>query len=430
MKEDFLHYVWQHQYFDKTGISTAVGEPVQVIRTGMHNTNAGPDFLNAQVKIGQETWSGAIEVHLKASDWLRHQHEQDARYDQVILHVVWENDQNLQRTDGSNIATVELQSRIAPGLLQAYNNLKKEKETIPCGPYINKVPGLPKLQMMDRVLMERLEQKAERIIGILERNNQDWETTAYEVLVGSFGFKINQEPFSRLTKILPLTILRKHRHQLFQLEALLFGQAGFLAQVPAEDEYLNGLRKEYQFLKHKYALAGELKTADWNFLRLRPANFPTVRLAQLAAFLHNKNHLFSELINIVTTPAYFDFFNGQLSAYWQSHYMPGRESKTLLKEMGQSSKALMLLNTVVPLLFAYGRRQGKQLLIDKAIQLLEQLKAEDNYITRVYTSLSQKNKSAADSQAYLQLYQHYCLPRKCLYCSIGHYLLKTNLAHE
>ena len=412
----------------KINLCTATGEIIQVFRTGMLNANAGPDFLDAQVKIGEEMWNGSIEVHLKASDWLRHQHEQDTRYDQVILHVVWENDRNLQRTDGSAIATVELNARVKPSLLQAYQNLKKEKETIPCGPFIKQVPDLPKLQMLDRVLLERLAQKAERIITLLERNNQDWEAVAYQSLAASFGFKINQEAFFRLSTILPYQIIRKNQHQLFRLEALLFGQAGFLTQVPANDEYLNQLRKEYFFLHHKYALEPPLKTADWNFLRLRPANFPTVRLAQLAAFLHQKEYLFSKMISLPTPVHYFNFLSGTVSGYWQQHYMPGRESKSLSSGMGQASKEIILINTVVPLLFAYGRRQDNQQFIDKAIGLLEQLKAENNSITRVYTDLNLKNKSAADSQAYIELNQHYCVPRQCLYCSIGHYILKANLA--
>jgi len=428
MKEDFLHYVWLHQYFDKQQLICSTGEAIQVIRTGLLNTNAGPDFLDAQVKIGQETWNGSVEVHLKASDWLRHQHQTDPRYDQVVLHVVWEDDQPLRRTDGSFIPTIALQERVQLNLLENYLNLKKEKPTIPCSPFINQVPGLPVMQMLDRVLIERLEQKARRITDLLQRNTQDWEETTYQALVSNFGFKINQVPFLQLSQLLPFAIIRKHSGQLWQLEALLYGQAGFLQDVPAEDDYLQKLQQEYIYLWHKYKLTAGMPVAAWNFLRLRPANFPTVRLAQLAALLQDKNHLFSLLLTLPDLPAYLRFLGSEVSPYWQKHYMPGRESKTLALEMGQESKINLLINTVVPLLFAFGRYHDKQELIDKAIALLESLPAEKNNITRIYTGLGLKNKAAADSQAYIQLNHSYCEPRHCLYCSVGHYILRTKLA--
>jgi len=428
MKEDFLHYVWLHQYFDKQYLVCATGEEVQVIRTGLLNTNAGPDFLDAQVKIGLETWNGSVEVHLKASDWLRHQHQTDTRYDQVVLHVVWENDQALERTDGSFIPTISLQDRVQPELLQNYLNLKKEKPTIPCGPFINLVPGLPVMQMLDRVLIERLEQKARRITDLLARNKQDWEETTYQALVSNFGFKINQDSFLQLSQILPFAIIRKHSGQLLQIEALFFGQAGFLQDIPDDDGYLLSLKKEFAYLQHKYKLPTGMRAADWNFLRLRPANFPTVRIAQLAALLHGKNHLFSIMLVLPKVQEYAEFLVNEISPYWQEHYMPGRESKVLAGKMGQESRINLIINTVVPLLFAYGRYHEKQELIDKAISLLESLPAEKNHITQIYTSLGLRNKAAADSQAFLQLNQGYCTPRNCLYCSVGHYILRTKLA--
>ena len=426
MKEDFLHYVWQHQYFDKVDLVTSEKETVQVLKTGFLNSNAGPDFLGAQIKIGSFTWNGSVEIHLSASDWLRHQHQQDARYDQVILHVVWENDQVLTRTDNSLIPVIELKNRVANALLQTYLDLKREKNNLPCAPFLKQVPDLPKLQMLDRVLLERLEQKAGQITALLNASKADWEEVTYQVLAASFGFKINQEPFSRLSKILPYSILRRHQNQIFQLEALLYGQAGFLTEPLPPDEYLQQLQQEYFFLQHKYTLPAGLTTADWNFLRLRPRNFPTVRLAQFAVLLHTKTHMFSTLLSLETVVDYFNFFGAEVSRYWQTHYMPGRPSKNEQKGMGKDSIALLMLNTVVPLLFAYARFIDNQALIDKALSLLENLKAEHNAITKIYEQLGFKNKSAQDSQAYLQLYHQYCVPRNCLYCSIGHHILKSN----
>ncbi|KAA5540118.1 DUF2851 family protein [Adhaeribacter rhizoryzae] len=424
MKEDFLHYIWQHQYFDKSNLLTVRQEPVQVYRTGFLNSNAGPDFLDAQVKIGQEIWNGSVEIHLKAADWLKHHHEQDARYDQVILHVVWENDQDQQRTDGSLIPVLELKNRVQAGLLQTYLNLKANPYTIPCTPFLPEVPEITKLQMLDRVLLERLEQKGNILTEQLDQSQQHWEEVTYRAIAANFGFKINKEPFSRLSKSLPYAILRRHRHQFFQLEALLFGQAGFLTEEYCQDEYLDELRKEFNYLSHKYSLPTGLQKSDWNFLRLRPANFPTVRLAQLAAFLHNKDYLFSTLLELKALPDYQKFFTATVSPYWQKHYMPGRASKSNQTGMGKDSILGLILNTVVPLLFAYARAIDSQPLIDKALNLLENIPAEHNSITRIYEELSFRNKSAQDSQAFLQLNQQYCTPRQCLACSIGHYILK------
>ena len=426
MKEDFLHYVWQHQYFQKNNLVTAGQETVHVFKTGFLNNNAGPDFMGAQVKIGQEIWNGSVEIHLRASDWLRHHHEQDARYDQVILHVVWDNDQFLKRTDGTSIPVIELKNRVDQDLLKTYLNLKEDPHTIPCTPFLEQVPEMPKLHMLDRVLLERLEQKGNYLIEQIGLSNQNWEEVTYQALVANFGFKINKELFSRLSKCLPYAVLRRHRGNLLRLEALLFGQAGFLAEELILDEYLDKLRQEYEYLKHKYSLPEGLQKSDWNLLRLRPANFPTVRLAQLAAFLQDKEHLFSTLAELNSLPEYNHFFTATVSPYWQNHYMPGRKFKSPQKGMGKDSIAVIIINTVIPLLFAYARSVDDQKLIDKALDLLENISAEQNSITNIYQQLNFRNKSALDSQAFLQLYQQYCSSRQCLVCSIGHHILKMN----
>lgn len=426
MKEDFLHYVWQQQYFQKNGLVTAGQEAVQVFKTGFLNNNAGPDFLGAQIKIGQETWNGSVEIHLKASDWLRHHHEQDARYDQVILHVVWENDEPLQRTDGTTIPVIELKNRVEVALLQKYLHLKEDPHHIPCTPFLDSVPDLTKLQMLDRVLLERLEDKGHQLTEQISLLNQHWEEVTYQAIAANFGFKVNKESFSRLSKCLPYATLRRHRSQIFQLEALLFGQAGFLTEELSQDEYLTKLRQEYEFLKHKYSLPDGLQSSDWNFLRLRPANFPTVRLAQLAAFLKDKEHLFSTLTEMDSLPAFYAYFAANVSHYWQTHYMPGRSLKSPHKGIGKDSISIIIINAVIPLLFAYGRSVDNQGIIDKALYLLQNIPAEHNTVTKAYQQLNFENKSAMDSQAFLQLYQRYCTPRRCLSCQIGHHILKRN----
>jgi Protein of unknown function (DUF2851) len=427
MKEDFLHYIWQHQYFDKNNLASADQQAIQVLRCGVYNTNAGPDFLQAQVKVGPFIWNGSVEIHLKASDWLRHHHHRDARYDQVVLHVVWEDDRVLHRSDGSAIPTLQLKDRVDAQLLKGYDFFHDTKEDIPCGPLTAQVPALVRLEMLDRVLVERLGQKAARLRALLEENHQDWEHTTYQALCAGFGFKINQDPFVRLSKVLPYPILRKHQQNLGQLEALLFGQAGFLEQPLPEDPYLSKLQQEFRFLRHKYQLAPGLQLADWNLLRLRPANFPSVRLAQLAALLHGKEGLFAVLMAGKELKQVLGFFKGQLSDYWQHHYLPGRPSPTRLKGIGRQSTYNLVINTVIPLLFAYSHWQDKQEYRDRALAWLEQLPAEQNRILQAYQHLGLAVTSAADSQAYLQLFQHYCQTRKCLSCSLGHHLLKSHL---
>ncbi|MGV3504419.1 MAG: DUF2851 family protein [Adhaeribacter sp.] len=427
MKEDFLHYLWQHQYFDKQNLATADQQAIQVLRCGFYNTNAGPDFLQAQVKVGAETWNGSVEIHVKASDWLRHHHDRDARYDQVVLHVVWEADRSLQRTDGSSIPTLELKERVEPKLLQGYYFFQQTLSAIPCAPLTGRVPALVRLEMLDRVLVERLEQKAARLQQRLQLNHQDWEATTYQALCEGFGFKINAGPFGRLSQVLPYAVLRKHHPDLPQLEALLLGQAGFLQQVPAGDDYLKGLQQEFRYLRHKYRLPKGLQASDWNLLRLRPANFPPVRLAQLAALLQGKDKLFASLLGCQGLQEVMAFFKKPVSPYWQHHYLPGRPAASRLRGMGRQSIVSLVINTLVPLLFAYSHWQDNQAYRDRALAWLEQLPAEQNKVLQAYRQLGLPVDSAADSQAYLQLFHHYCQSRKCLSCSLGHHLLKSHL---
>jgi hypothetical protein len=428
MKEDFLHYVWQYQYFDQAELQTAEGERVLVIRPGHRNADAGPDFLGAQLLLNDVKWVGSVEIHLRASDWLRHHHHHDPKYDQVILHVVWENDCPVTRTDGTPIPTLPLQDRVAPDLLSSYQNLLQSPATLPCAPFIRQVPDLTRKSMQDRALLERLEEKADLVLQQYRGTGQDWEATAYQVIAAAFGFKINQEPFLRLSRALPLPVLKRHRHAVFQLEALLLGQAGLLPGEQEGDEYTQRLKKEYAYLAHKYGLAPEaMRPSDWNFLRLRPSNFPTVRLAQLAALLSAREHLFASLRHEGRLADYENFFRVTLSDYWRTHYRPGRESSGGAMAMGTASIHTLMVNTVVPLLVAYSRQTGEQAWQDKALDLLEQLPAEHNRITRVYEALRLENKTAADSQGYLALNRHYCLPRRCLACAVGNQILKHKL---
>lgn len=426
MKEEFLHYIWQHQYFDKSDLHTVEGEPVQALRVGMYNTDAGPDFKEAIIRVGEVEWSGSVEIHLRSSDWRRHQHQLDFKYNQVVLHVVWEADEAVRRTDGTAIPTLELKNRVNLGILHTYEQLRRAPYAIPCAGFWPQVPDITKTMMLGRALTERLEMKGEEVLQVYSQLGNDWEATAFQMLCKGFGFKINQEPFERLARALPMQVVRKHQHSLFQLEALLFGQAGFLTEPV--DDYSKGLAKEHAYLSHKYNLQElTMQRHHWNFLRMRPANFPTVRLAQLAALLHKHKGLFSTIIQTEGVKNYDALWQAPVSAYWQKHYTFGAESKAVQVQLGKSSAQNLTINVAAPLLAAYAVHTDQQEHLDKAVNLLEKVKEASNRITRQYEELGWKAASAADNQAALGLYKRYCQPVNCLRCAIGNKIMKQNL---
>ena len=428
MREDFLHYVWQHQYFDKVDLRTAHGEEIQVLRPGHRNADAGPDFLNARLRLGEVEWNGAVEIHLRASDWARHSHQTDPKYDQVILHVVGTHDADVARTNGSLIPTLALQPRLMPELLARYQALVETPAApLPCAPLLHLVPEITKTMMTERALLERVERKADVIAELHRHLGQDWEATAYHALMAAFGFQKNSEPLARLAKALPLAVLRRHRHRhdQRQLEALLFGQAGFLAENEETqgDEYIQDLRQEYEFLSHKYGLAATaLRVHEWNYLRLRPANFPPVRLGQLAALLHARPALFDALLTAQSVGALTEFFQAPVPAYWRTHSRPGRPGK--VPALGKASTDLLVTNVVVPLRVAYARHVGQPALVESSLALLNELPAEHNQFTDVYGELGFAHRTAADSQGLLALHKSYCTPRRCLHCVIGSRLVQ------
>lgn len=426
MQEDFLHYVWQHQYFDKTNLQTEDGQPVTVLRPGQRNPDAGPDFLNARVQLGAVEWNGAVEIHIRASDWYRHHHQTDPKYDQVVLHVVYTADQEVARTNGSGVPALALGSRVAGHLLAVYQRLREQppEAALPCASLQGQVSELTRTMMTGRTLLERVEQKADLLTVLHQQQGQDWEATTWQALAAAFGFQKNAEPMSRLAKALPLTVLRRHRHDVQQLTALLFGQAGLLGEATeATDSYTQELRQEFAFLRHKYNLSGTALAAhDWNFLRLRPANFPTVRLAQLTGLLHARPTLFEALLSAQSLRALEEFFTTPLPEYWRTHSRPGKAGKVLA--LGRSSVHLLIINLVVPLRVAYARYLGNQELIEAAVSLLDQLPAERNHVLEVYEAAGFRNATAADSQGLLALYHRYCTPRRCVHCAIGGSILR------
>jgi hypothetical protein len=432
MNEDLLSFIWQFQYFDTTHLQTETGEDIHILRTGHRNTNAGPDFSNARVRIDGMEWIGSIEIHTFSSDWLVHQHDLDAAYESVILHVVWKNDKPIFRPNGTMLPVLSLKGLIKRSILERYAALMQAKEkhfpdSIPCAEQFSGVGELQKFSMLDRVLLERLDQKATKILELLQDNRQDWEETTYQWLGQHFGFKLNDPAFLRLTQIIPLKVLQKHRGQIIQLEALLFGAADLIPDVSdGDDDYIMELRKEYHFLAKKYGLTDlQMNQHEFKFLRLRPAGFPTIRLAQFAILINNNSALFSTLITAPSINNLYELFKLKQSDYWIHHFQFGKLSKNAVPVIGRDAVNLLIINAVVPLIVAYSRNHGQSDLMDKAVNWLSELPSENNRITREWEALGMKVKTAADSQALIGWYNHYCSAKKCLDCVVGAALVRS-----
>jgi hypothetical protein len=427
MQEDFLHFVWMFQHFAKEQLTTTENKSLQILQTGKSHRNAGADFIESKIVIDDVIWAGNVEIHLKSSDWEKHQHTTDEAYQTVILHVVWKHDKVIYRKDNTPVPTLELEGKVNPELLKKYKSLLAAHTEIPCQSEWKNVKDIYKIQMLDNVLMQRLEQKADFIRELLTDNKNDWEETAYQTLAKNFGFKINSEPFLKLAQRLPLKVIHKHADNLMQIEALLMGQAGLLNDAE-EDDYVKLLKREYSFLSHKYDLQSkQMKGIEWKMLRLRPANFPTLRLAQFAAFLQKNATIFSLLLDFKNPQELKNAFDFQTSAYWQNHYVFGRKTEKPVPDFGKTSLENILINSVVPLLVAYAHVKDNKSYIEKAVSILESLPAEDNKITRTWEEIGLKVKNAFDSQAAIELYNHFCTPKKCLSCKIGTVLLNRPL---
>lgn len=424
MNESFIHYLWQFQYFDKKDLKTTAGERLTILKPGILNSNAGPDFSDVKIKAGEIDWAGCVEIHIQSSGWYEHKHNHDRAYENVVLHVVWEENKPVYREDGTRIPTLQLKERVDPDLIRSYQKLINNPSSIPCQKSFSQVDEIVKHSMIDKALMRRLEAKSKQITSILEQNTGDWEETTYQLLASSFGFKINKEPFEQLAKSLPYKVIQKHRDKLIQVEALLFGQAGFLV-AKSKDEYLTGLFNEYQFLGKKYDLIDfQLHPTQWKFLRLRPANFPTIRIAQLATLLAANKNIFSTLLELQDYKSLVRFFEIQISVYWQHHYRFGKKSKSRVSDFGESSRHNIIINTVVPLLVAYGQSRDDWSLVERAVTILQSVPTEKNRITRLWNELGYASKTAFDSQGMIELYNNYCQRRECLNCAIGSAILR------
>jgi len=422
--EEFIHFIWENRLFHNKSLKTVSGEMVEIVKTGRRNTNAGPDFFNAQVKIDDTLWAGNIEIHKKASDWEKHNHTSNKAYENVILHVVEEADKSTFRMNGTEIPTLEI--TWPEQFTRNYRKLLDSKSWIACQEQFHQVdPVLLKLGF-NRLMIERLENKTGEIEKRLIENKNNWNETFYQMLARMFGFKVNAVPFELLAKAVPMHILTKHKSNLFQLEALLFGTSGLLNEELIGDEYFIRLREEFSFLYKKY----NLKTVEphlWKFMRLRPVNFPTIRIAQLAQLIRKSQGLFSKIIETDDLPGLKNLFEVKASAYWDSHYRFNKNTtRSQPKELGETSINTLIINVVAPFLFVYGEKQNQEHLKNRALDFLEQLPAEKNSIVKNWESLGIQPRSAFETQALIELKTRYCEQKKCLNCQIGNKLVKTS----
>lgn len=418
MTERLLQFIWQFQYFNKGELATLQGENLQIIFPGQYNRNQGPDFLQAKIRIGNATWAGNVELHFKTSEWEKHNHHRDDNYNNVILHVVWEHDMS----DQNLIPVLELKERVSKLLLQKYDDLMKAISFVPCEKSIHLASDITWKSWKERLLAERLIRKSKLVEKYLHQSNYHWEEVFWWLLARNFGITVNADAFEEMARSVPLAILAKHKNQIHQLESILLGQSNLLNKNFSED-YPKMLKKEYLFYKDKY----ELKpvTSPVFFLRMRPGNFPTIRLAQLAMLILGSAHLFSKVKEANSANEIKKWFDITANDYWHYHYRFDDSSSFRKKKLGASMADNVMINTIVPMLFAYGSYHNQEKYKQKALRWLEETSAENNTISKGFQKLRIENKNAFDSQALLELKNEYCDKKRCLDCSVGNAILKS-----
>ena len=422
MKEDFLHYLWKYRRFVPDDLKTSDGQPLEILNLGEHNLDAGPDFFNARIRIGTTLWAGNVEIHIRASDWDAHQHGKDPAYKNVVLHVVYQEDKLITRPNGAPIPCLVLKNRIPAGVLTRYHLLQASGNWIACKNHLVDVREIDWKNWLDRLMVERLEKRTESLSALLKEAGNNWEELLYRRMAYSFGLTVNAPPFELLARSLPLKIIGKHRNVLFQLEALLFGQAGLLPDRPL-DGYTRELKREYDFLKHKYQLR-PMERSHWKFLRMRPANFPTVRIAQFASLLHHRIHLMNDVLEEGSLDEIEKAWCTPLSPYWKDHYIFDKQSVEQSKTIGKTLVHSLALNTIVPFLFLYGKRKQLTMQCERAIRLLEEVPPEMNSILEQWRIIGKRAVNASESQAMLHLKRNYCDRYRCLECAIGNAVLQ------
>ena len=424
--ERLLHYVWKYKLYTATPLITTGGRPVQVIDPGMQNTDAGPDFFNAKIKIDGTLWVGSVEIHDKSSDWLLHHHDTDKAYDCVILHIIGFNDFQPVRTNGNPIPQMLL--TVPENILRSIDWLLYREAALPCLDHITGIAPLHIACWMEALLSERLERKTHDIFLLLDAYQTDWNEVFYITLTRNFGFGVNNDAFERLAKSLPLRCIQKQRNSHSQIEAMLFGQAGMLEEEN-DDHYYRLLQREYDFLRHKFGLS-PMEDFVFKNLRTRPVNFPYLKVAQLAALWVRYDTLFSAILEARSTGEIKKYFRIPPSGYWETHYHFRYASPRKEKTIGENALNILLINTVVPMLFAYGLHNKRPEYCERATRLLESIPPEKNTIVTTFYNAGITVRHAGDSQALIQLKREYCEKKKCLYCRIGFRMLKTTIGQK
>ncbi|MFD2033158.1 DUF2851 family protein [Belliella marina] len=424
-QENFLQTVWKYQYFEKNGLMTTDGSTLSVLKIGFHNFHEGPDFLEAQIQLGNVKCFGHVEVHRKSSDWKNHDHDVDPRYNSVILHVVWEDDKPILRNDGTSIPTLVLKGKILLDVVRNYERLVHGKGALICSSGLESIPDIIRFSTLEKSLVERLESKSKVVFDLLKDTNTDWEETCFRWLMFAFGFKTNSGAMLRLSEIVPFKILKKHSGNSIVIQALLLGQAGLLPDT-IQDDYGLVLKREHDFFQRKYTLDKPMLYTEWKFMGVRPGNFPTLRLVQLAEIIAKNPNLLSTVLNDSESFSSFKkVFDIQVPDYWQHHYQIDKMSgKRLSRSLSTQTVSLLMINFVVPLWFAYGKYIQDSSWQEKCFDLLQEISAEENFIIRKFRDCNWKANNAFDSQGMIGQFHNYCNLKKCLDCKVGQNLLK------
>lgn len=423
MKEDFLHYIWKFRKFDALNLKTAQGELITIVKTGDYLELSGPDFFNSLITIGNQKWAGNIEIHLKSSDWYLHNHEKDPAYANVILHVVWENDTAIFREDNTEIPVLVLKEYVSKETVESYNALVSPKSWISCERQLKEIDDFVFKNWQERLFFERLERKSKFIFQLLEETNQDWEAVLFCLLAKNFGLNTNGNSFFQIAKAIPFSVIRKESFEIENLEALFFGISGLL-ETEKEDVYYKDLKFRYFYLLHKYQIE-KTYVDPLQFFKLRPDNFPTIRLSQLAGLYHTYQNLFSKIIDLKSVKNVYNLLSVSASSYWHCHYQFDKESPKKSKTLSKSFLDLLIINTIFPLQFAYSNMMGESPAED-LIDFINEVASEKNAIIDKFNSFGIQSKSAFESQTLLELKNEYCNQKACLKCAFGLELLKNN----
>ncbi|BAV05749.1 Protein of unknown function [Filimonas lacunae] len=421
--EKLLQFIWLHRYFNYKSAYTTEGEPIEVIQTGILNVNQGPDFLQARIRIRDKTWAGNVELHIQTTDWDRHRHSPDSHYDNVVLHVVWQHPKPAASLGNRQIPVLELQPLVSTLMLQQYQKLMEAPDLPGCSSLLPVLSDISWTAWKERLAVERLTRKSAEILEFLTASNNHWEEVFWWLLARNFGLKVNATFFETVARSIPVNVLARHKGQINQLECLLLGQANLLSET-FTGTYEQMLQKEYRYLKHKYSLP-TIK-GQVSYLRMRPAAFPTVRLAQLAMLIHKSHHLFSFVRDADSLQQVTCFFDVTANDYWHYHYTMRETAEYLPKKMGKALVNNIVINTVVPILFAYGLHMNDELIKERAVAWLLQTPKEENSIITYWQQQNIEAVNAMDSQALIELKNLYCSKKQCLDCAVGNTLLKNS----